>query len=285
MSSIPHIFDRDLVARHLGRRPPERDDFVAQLVRADLDERLATLKRDIGKALALGPDADMLPAEGRTSSNSFPFDRIVTVGNAPAQNSELPPLPGDDYDLIVSLLDLQVVNDVPGYLAQLARHLAPDGLLLAAALGGDSLTELRQAFLAADAEVSGGAFARVAPFIPVRDGGALLQRAGLALPVADVETHRVRYSSPLALMRELKALGASNPLADRPTRMATGSLIAAASQAYQQIAGDPDGKVGATLEILWLSGWAPHESQQQPLRPGSARVSLKSVLSDKSGKS
>src|SRR5690606_11767275 len=126
-------------------------------------------------------------------------------------------------------------------------------------IGGGTLAELRQAFLAADAEISGGAFARVAPFIPLNDCGGLLQRAGLALPVADVESHAVRYESPLALMRELKALGASNPLADRPVRLATPRLLAAASQTYTEIAADPDGRIRATLEIIWLSGWAPHE--------------------------
>ena len=191
-------------------------------------------------------------------------------------------LPRQRYDLIVSLLDLEVVNDVPGFLARARAHLRADGLFLAATLGGDTLTELRQAFLEADATILGGAAARVAPFIPPGEGGGLIQRAGLALPVADVETHIVRYASPLALMRELKALGASNPLADRPDRMATKTLIAAASAAYERIAGDADGRVRATLEILWLSGWAPHESQQQPLKPGSAEVSLTKVLGKKS---
>jgi SAM-dependent methyltransferase len=285
MSSIPKIFDRNLVARHLARRPQMRDDFVARLVLGDLEERIGTLKRVFRKALVLGPDAGLLPQEGRTSGGRFAFERVVTLSAASEAAGELPPLPGRDFDLIVSLMDLQIVDDVPGYLAQLARHLAPDGLLLAAALGGESLTELRRAFLAADAATSGGAYARVAPFIPLRDGGALLQRAGLALPVADVETHVVRYANPVALMQELKALGASNPLADRPGRMASRRLLAEASVAYQEIAGDADGKVRATLEILWLSGWAPHESQQKPLKPGSATVSLKSVLRDKSGKS
>lgn len=282
MSSIPRVFDRDLVARHLARRPDARDDFVGRLVLTDLEDRLTTLKRDFANALVIGPDRELLPREGRTSTGSFTFKRMETLGAALAGGHELPPLPGRDFDLIVSLMDLQIVNDVPGYLAQLARHLAPDGLLLAAALGGESLTELRRAFLSADAEASGGAYARVAPFIPVRDGGSLLQRAGLALPVADVETHVVRYSSPLALMQELKAFGASNPLADRPGRMVTRRLLAEACEAYEHLAGDRDGKVRATLEILWLAGWAPHESQQQPLAPGSAKVSLKSVLSDKS---
>ncbi|MEO5806570.1 SAM-dependent methyltransferase [Devosia sp.] len=274
MQMPPKIFDRALIARHLARRTPDADDFVTRLVLGDLDERLATLLRSFGKALILGPDAEALPSTGRTANAEFAFERVSTL----ASDGELPKLPGAGYDLIVSILDLQVVNDVPGYLSQLARQLAPDGLFLAAALGGATLSELREAFLVADSQLSGGAFARVAPFIQVRDGGGLLQRAGLALPVADVETHVVRYAHPLTLMAEIKSLGAANPLFDRPRGLATPRLLALAAEAYAQRDSDPDGRIRATLEILWFSGWAPHASQQKPLAPGSARVSLKSVL-------
>ena len=170
---------------------------------------------------------------------------------------------------------------MPGFLARARAHLRGDGLLMVAAIGGDSLTELREAFLSADAEVSGGAFLRVAPFIPLSASAGLLQRAGLALPVSDVETHTIRYESPLSLMRELKALGASNPLAERPHKPATLKLIQAASAAYEALASDADGRVRATLEIIWMSGWAPHESQQKPLKPGSAEISLAKVLGTK----
>jgi SAM-dependent methyltransferase len=187
-------------------------------------------------------------------------------------------LPRTDYDLIVSIFDLQVVNDVVGFLARIRAHLAPDGLFIAAAIGGDSLTELREAFLAAEAEASGGAYARVAPFIPLNDAGGLLQRAGLALPVTDVETHVVRYADPFALMQEVKALGASNPLADKPDRLMTPRLLTRAATAYAERFSDADGRIRATLEIIWMSGWAPDASQQKPLQPGSAQVSLKDVL-------
>ena len=176
-----------------------------------------------------------------------------------------------------------MINDVPGFLSRLRAHLRPDGLLIAAGLGGDTLTELRQAFLEADAAISGGAFARVAPFIQLADAGGLLQRAGLALPVTDLEAYPVRYADALRLMRELKALGAQNPLAEQPDRLATRTLLARAISAYQAIAGDPDGRVRATLEIIWLLGWAPHESQQQPLKRGSATVRLKDVLKQPPG--
>ena len=272
MSQPPAIFDSALVLRHLARRPAG-SDFVTDLVLGDLEDRLSTLIRDFPRAAIIGPDPEKLPAFGQTASTRFPFERHPAFG----AEGEVPALTGS-YSLIVSLLHLQVVNDVPGYLARLRARLEPDGLLMIAALGGETLTELREAFLAADAQIFGGASARVAPMIQVRDAGALLQRAGLALPVADVETHTVRYSTPFALMSEVKALGASNPLADRARRLATPSLLAAAAQAYAERDSNPDGRVRATLEIIWLAGWAPHESQQKPLKPGSATTRLGDVL-------
>lgn len=273
MSQPPAIFDTALIARHLARRP-QAPDFVTDLVLDDLEDRLAALIRDFPKAAIIGPDIERLPRTARTASAEITFERHAAF----AGDHDVPELDGDSYNLIVSLLHLQAVNDVPGYLARLRARLAPDGLLLVAALGGETLTELREAFLSADASVFGGASARVAPMIQVRDAGALLQRAGLALPVADVETHIVRYASPFALMSELKALGAANPLIDRSRRLASPALLTAAANAYVVRDADPDGRIRATLEIVWLSGWAPHESQQQPLKPGSATTRLGDVL-------
>ncbi|GHA26770.1 methyltransferase [Devosia pacifica] len=279
MSDIPRIFDRTLIARHLSRRAAT-DDVFTKLIHQDLDDRLGTLKRRFENALAIGPTLELLPEHTATADGPVTFARLATIDTE--DDDGLPDMAENQYDLIVSVLDLQVVNDVPGYLSRLARSLTPDGLLMAVALGGESLGELRRAFLEADTHIFGGAFARVAPFIPLRDAGGLLQRAGLALPVADVETHIVRYSDPLALMRELKALGAANPLVDRPNKMATRGLIARAMEAYGEAAMDDDGRVRATLELLWMSGWSPHENQQKPLKPGSATVSLTEVLKDKS---
>jgi len=279
--NAPSVFDHELIARHLARRRPGADDFVTSLALYDLQDRLLAVTRSFEKALILAPDAAAMPLRGETHEGVFSFTRVATSVAAPGialVDPEQLTLPDGDYDLIVSIFDLQIVNDVPGFLARLRRALRPDGLLLAAAIGGNTLTELRQAFLAADAEISGGAFARVAPFIEIKDAGALLQRAGFALPVADVETHIVRYAHPIALMQEIKALGASNPLADRPERLATANLLEAAARHYQDLGTDPDGRVRATLEIIWMSGWAPHESQQKPLAPGSAKVSMAAML-------
>lgn len=284
--AAPLVFDHELIARHFARRPADADDFVTRLALDDLAERLLAVNRGFTQALIMAPDPRPLPETGTSAAGRFAFAHAGTViapEGTPLVDAETPELPRRDYDLIVSIFDGQIVNDIIGFLARLRAHLRPDGLLLAALLGGATLTELRQAFLEADAEISGGATARVAPFVQLGDAGGLLQRAGLKLPVTDVETHSVRYRSPLALMQELKALGASNPLADHPPRPATRSLLLAASNAYEALAGEPDGKVRATLEIVWLSGWAAHESQPEPLKPGSARVSLRQVLGDKSG--
>jgi SAM-dependent methyltransferase len=281
--SAPRVFDRDLIARHFARRDGA-GDFVTPLALDDLAMRLITVTRDFEAALIMAPDASNLPTMGRSANGGFRFERAATVvgpDGVPVVDPEALILPRTDYDLIVSLFDLTVVNDVVGFLSLLRRHLRPDGLLMAVTLGGASLTELREAWLVADSEVSGGAFARVAPFIQLSDAGSLLQRAGYALPVTDTGIHTVRYAHPLKLMTELKGLGAQNPLAERPGRPVTRRLLATAVEAYGALAMDADTRVRATLELIWMSGWAPHENQQKPLRRGSATVSLKDVLEKK----
>jgi SAM-dependent methyltransferase len=181
-------------------------------------------------------------------------------------------------DLAVSALAFQFVNDLPGALAQIRRALKPDGLLLAAMIGGDTLTELRQSFAAAEAECEGGVSPRVAPFADLRDIGSLLQRAGFALPVTDLDRVVVRYDHALALMADLRRMGATNILVERrrtPTRRATLWRMA---QIYGERFADPDGRIRATFDGVWLSGWAPHESQPTPLQPGSAKASLEAAV-------
>lgn len=274
----PKTFDRGLIAQRLKRRTSTAEDFVTRLVLDDLEDRLLVVTRQFKQAAILSPDASQMPLRGNTKTGSFEYERISTVLDDGIDPERLALPRGGGYDLIVSIFDLQVVNDVVGFLARIRQHLAPDGLFIAAAIGGDSLFELRHAFLTADAARSGGAFARVAPFIPLADAGGLLQRAGLALPVTDIETRTVRYANPFALMQEIRALGASNPLADRPGKLMTPRLLAAAAEAYGEEFSDPDGRIRATLEIIWMSGWAPDESQQKPLKPGSAQVNLRDVL-------
>jgi SAM-dependent methyltransferase len=198
----------------------------------------------------------------------------LTPVDVPDSENEGLSLAPQSLDLVVSALALQFVNDLPGALAQIRRALKPDGLLLAAMTGGETLTELRQAFAAAEAELDGGVSPRVAPFADLRDIGALLQRTGFALPVTDIDRIVVRYDSAFALMQDLRRLGATNVLVERrrtPTRRAT---LLRMAQIYGERFADPDGRIRATFEVIWLSGWAPHESQQQPLKPGSAKASL-----------
>jgi SAM-dependent methyltransferase len=181
-------------------------------------------------------------------------------------------------DLAISALAFQFVNDLPGVLAQIRRALKPDGLLLAAMIGGDTLTELRQSFAAAEAECEGGVSPRVAPFADLRDVGALLQRAGFALPVTDIDRVVVRYDNALALIADLRHMGATNILIERrrtPTRRATLWRMA---QIYSERFADSDGRIRATFDVIWLSGWAPHESQPKPLQPGSAKASLEQAV-------
>jgi SAM-dependent methyltransferase len=188
------------------------------------------------------------------------------------------PFKDASLDLVVSVLALQFVNDLPGTLAQVRRALKPDGLFLAALAGGETLTELRQSFAAAEAEVEGGVSPHVAPFVELRDAGGLLQRAGFALPVTDLDRLTVRYDSVFALMADLRRMGATNVLTQRRRMPLRRTTLLRMAEIYAEQFADPDGRVRATFEIIWLSGWAPHTSQQQPLRPGSAATRLADAL-------
>jgi SAM-dependent methyltransferase len=193
-------------------------------------------------------------------------------------DEEALPFADNTLDLVVSGLSLQVVNDLPGVLVQVQRALKPDGLFLAALLGGDTLTELRQSFAVAESELEGGVSPRVAPFADVRDLGALLQRAGFALPVTDVDRITVRYATPLRLLRDLRRMGAANPLVERRRVPLRRTTLMRAMEVYAARFADPDGKVRASFDIIWLLGWSPHESQQKPLQPGSAKKRLADAL-------
>jgi SAM-dependent methyltransferase len=268
-NAAPILFDRALLrARQQRAARLGAETFLLDRVIADLDERLQAVLRKFAAAADIGT-----PGEGlRTAlvGRAETFTR-VSVPDDEREGLRLAP---ESLDLAVSALALQLVNDLPGVLAQVRRALKPDGLLLAATLGGDTLTELRQSFAAAEAELDGGVSPRVAPFADLRDIGALLQRTGFALPVIDVDRVIVRYDSVFALMQDLRRMGATNVLVERrrtPLRRATLLRMAAV---YAERFSDPDGRIRATFDVIWLSGWAPHESQQKPLRPGSAKASL-----------
>jgi SAM-dependent methyltransferase len=280
MAPNSFVFDRALLRRRRARAlaiGPET--FLIDPVAADLAERLGAVLRQFDVAVDLGTPTNAVCAAlaGNAAIGKVIAANPSAVADVVADEEALPFRDGS-LDLVVSGLALQFVNDLPGTLVQIRRALKPDGLFLAAMLGGDTLTELRQAFAAAEAELEGGVSPRVAPFTDVRETGALLQRAGFALPVTDVERLTVRYSSVFVLMSELRRMGATNVLTERrrtPLRRATLRRMA---EIYAQRFADADGKIRATFEIVWLSGWAPHESQQKPLRPGSAQARLADAL-------
>ncbi len=286
-SDSPLIFDRALLrARRRRAAAVGPVTFLIDRVAEDLADRLGAVLRTFKLALDLGTPSGTARAAlaGLGSVETI----IVADSLAPAQlplggptvvaDEEALPFGDATFDLVVSALALQNVNDLPGTLVQIRRALKPDGLLLAALIGGETLTELRQSFAAAESEIEGGISPRVAPFADVRDLGALLQRTGFALPVTDADRITVRYDSAFALMQDLRRMGATNALIERrrtPLRRAT---LLRMAEIYAERFADGDGRVRATFDILWLSGWAPHSSQQQPLKPGSAQVRLADAL-------
>ena len=283
--SAPRVFDRPLL-RHRRRRAHKLGaaTFLIDRVAADLAERLSAVLRRFAVAVDLGSPTGAVRRElaglvdtlivtdaAAEDVRDYPGPKLVA-------DEEALPFADGSLDLVASALALQSVNDLPGTLVQVRRALKPDGYFLAALLGGDSLTELRQSFAAAEAAIEGGVSPRVAPFVDARDAGALLQRAGFALPVADVDRVTVRYASAFDLMADLRRMGATNPLVERrrtPLRRATLMRMA---ETYAARFADADGRVRASFDIVWLAGWAPHPGQQQPLRPGSAQTRLADAL-------
>ena len=288
MTVPQQIFDLDLLSRHRTRiaASATSHDFLLQHVADDLAERLSIVRRAFPTALDLGAHHGLL---GRrlaatpgieTMISLEPCDLLLALCDPPRMQASLEALPlaPASLDLIVSALSLQFVNDLPGTLLQVRRALRPDGLFLGALLGGETLTELRQAWLIAETQITGGASPRVAPSVDVRELGSLVQRAGFSLPVVDAHKLTVTYASPLTLMQELKAMGASNMLTDRRRLPVTRTLLMRAATIYSDRFALSDGRVPATFEILTITAWCPDPSQPKPLKPGTAQVSLKDVL-------
>ena len=286
MSSGPKIFDRRLLrVRQARARACGPTTFLIDRVATELGERLSAVLRRFDIVADLGTPTDAvrraLAASGKVGTiiaADLGASRLDRSFARVAADEETLPFADGSLDLVVSALALQFVNDLPGTLIQIRRALKPDGLLLAALIGGESLTELRAAFAAAESEIDGGISPRVAPFADVRELGALLQRAGFALPVVDSEKVLVRYDSVFGLMHDLRGMGATNVQHERrrmPLKRATLERMAAI---YAERFADADRRVRATFEIVWLSGWAPHESQQKPLKPGSAAQRLADAL-------
>ncbi len=272
MEGPHHIFDRAVHARRIAAATGDAATLLDRHIASELAERMAVINRSFAEAVlvAARPDAAL---------------QVLHEGGKCLKISTLRPAPDDSLsladgsiDCLVSLLDLQTINDVPGHLAQGARALRPDGLALFAFFAGDTLRELREAWLQAESEITAGVSPRIAPMIDLREAGGLLQRAGLALPVADMDRVTLRYDNALALMAEVKALGFSNPLVGRSTSLTSRRLLQRVAELYAGKHADVDGRVRVTLEVAWIMAWKPHPSQQQPLKPGSAKMRLADAL-------
>ncbi|RWB26032.1 methyltransferase domain-containing protein [Mesorhizobium sp.] len=287
------IVDTSLWLAHKRRAlayPTAGAGFLMRRAAEELAERLGAVERKFDRAAVLfcqTPAAvDVLATSGKVADIIRVEADAAFLDNAAGLVAPLETVPfePESLDLAVSLLSLQAMNDIPGMLVQIRRALKPDGLFLGAFAGAGTLSELRESLLAAETELYGGASPRVIPFTDVRDAGALLQRAGLALPVADVETVTVRYDSLFGLMADLRAMGETSALIDRSRRPGTRRLFARVAEIYAERFSDADGRIRASFPIVWMSGWAPDASQQKPLKPGSAKISLKTILENPGGR-
>lgn len=254
--------------------------FLHQRAAADLAERLEAIPRRFERVLALGGEGLVSAEIAARPELAARVGDVIEASLADIDPEHLPYAAGA-FDLIVAPLALTWVNDLPGALVQLRLALKPDGLLLASLFGGETLNELRLSLLEAESELTGGAAMRVAPFADLQDVAGLLQRAGFALPAADRDVVTVRYGEPVRLLADLRAMGETAALADRAPRNLSRRILARASDLYRQRFSDADNRVRATFEILTATGWAPHESQQKPLKPGSAKTRLADALGTK----
>jgi SAM-dependent methyltransferase len=283
------VFDRALVRRRRDRAAPgfAGHAFLVEEVAERLVDRLHDVRRGFSLALDLGCHRGEVGRRLLTAGKGI--ETVVScdlspamVGHAPglrvAADEEFLPFAPESLDLAVSVLSLHWVNDLPGALIQLRRALKPDGLFLGAMLGGETLFELRRCLMEAEMEMKGGVSPRVSPFAEMRDAGGLLQRAGFALPVIDSDEITVTYDDAFRLMAELRGMGETNCGLNRPRTPASRELFARAAQRYADLHADEDGRIEATFQVIWMLGWAPHESQQQPLRPGAAKNRLSDAL-------
>lgn len=284
MSAPPRLFDRTLRRRRLERAGRiGLADFLKRRAAESAVQSLLAIMRSFPLAVDLSGSGSLLQqtlAEEGAGERIGRLIRADAVRSSAAElvlDEEALPFAGESLDLAVSLLSLHWTNDLPGALSQIRRALKPDGLFLGALFGGTTLNELRWALTQAEIEVTGGAGPRISPFADAFDGAALLQRAGFALPVSDLDRVTVRYADPFRLIADLRAMGETGLLAERP-RPLTRAVLARMAELYAERFAGPDGRIPATFDIISLTGWAPHPDQQKPLRPGSAKMRLADAL-------
>jgi SAM-dependent methyltransferase len=283
MNDTMQVFDRAAKRRQRQRAVARAGDhdFLRAAVAERLLDRLDDIRRGFPLALVQGCDAAWLgPHLGSRGQieRIVSLDSVVGTGLHVIGDEEFLPFGEGKFDLVIAVMNLHWVNDLPGALIQIRRALKPDGLFLGAMLGGATLSELRQSWLAAEAELEGGASPRVSPMAETLDGAALLQRAGFALPVADSEVIPVTYGDVFGLMRDLRGMGESNAVQARRKQFTRRATLLRMAELYQQRFAGADGRIPATFEMITLTGWSPHESQQKPLRPGQAKQSLADAL-------
>src|SRR3984885_7934643 len=287
----PQIFDRGLINRRLDRawarvHGQAQADFLLVRAAEDLGDRLSLVKRRFALAAdfgSLGPHSAAALAAARPGDcviRVAPTEASLGTGDFLSVVGDLERLPVADgrLDLAVSLLALQTVNDLPGALIQMRRALKGDGLLIAAMIGGETLTELRQSLTIAESEILSGVAPRVAPFVDVRALGGLAQRAGLALPVVDLDRAVVRYPDVFGLFADLRAMGATNALQARSRKPLRREVLLRAAAVYAEGFAGPEGPLRTTFDLGGLAAGAPHETHPKPLEPGSATVRLADAL-------
>jgi SAM-dependent methyltransferase len=298
MTDMMHLFDRRTVRKRRDRAAPGFSDcdFLFREVGNRLADRLLDVTRKFPRALDLGCHTGALEAALRGSgkiddlvqcdlsqamarqAGGLAAGGLAAGGLALVSDEEALPFAEGCFDLILSNLSLHWVNDLPGTFVQVRRCLKADGFFLAAVLGGDTLVELRDSLMAAEIEIRDGISPRLSPFMQISDAGALLQRAGFALPVIDADKIVVTYDTMFALLADLRAMGETNATTARPRQFSPRALFLRAAELYRERHANADGRIRATFEVVYLHGWAPHESQQQALRPGSAQTRLADVL-------
>jgi len=285
------LFDRSLI-RHRNRRALRSGyaGFLLERATEDLGERLSAVLRRFPLAVDIGTirdDASRLLKSSGLVDDIVRLAPVAMASGAATERSGISEIVGDEetlpfspeqFDLAVSLLALQGVNDLPGTLVQIRRLLKPDGLFIGCMLGGNTLIELRNVLMQAETEIEGGISPRVAPFADIRDVGALMQRAGFALPVIDTEPLCVRYDNLFGLLGDLRGMGMTNALIERKRTGLRRATLMRAAGLYAEQFSDPDGRIRASFDLIWLLGWAPHESQQKPLARGSARMDFVEAL-------